>query len=308
MKIIYFAIGFFSLAVFHSAFSATCTTTSRTNYSSYQVLSSSAVNADLNQIVTKLNAFDGGCVTDNTLELSSMNTTQFSSMLNGVHQGCSVDYSDTNTISVGKCIATVNGYNIKTATSNTVTWLCSGCSSESASTFYYVYIKTGSTGTTLNLLISTTAPGAEGYDVDGNKVVGKFFNNSTSAIEQNSVESWSSNRYLSTKEFSFTVSYYGASATTKCSGVATACVVKNNSGMVVSITSNSTGVYGMELSRAATSMSCVGSAMESTTTPAHFSFYYQPGPITSFEFATFTSTTAYPVAATFGNIHCTGYY
>jgi hypothetical protein len=58
-------------------YAATCTTTTRTNYTSSQVLSSSALNADFNQLVTKANAFDGGCVTDQTLELSALKDSDF---------------------------------------------------------------------------------------------------------------------------------------------------------------------------------------------------------------------------------------
>lgn len=61
-----------ALVIFTNAYSATCTTTTRTNYTSGQTLTSSALNADLNQLVSKVNSLDGGCITDGTLESSSV--------------------------------------------------------------------------------------------------------------------------------------------------------------------------------------------------------------------------------------------
>ena len=109
-------------------YAATCTTTTRTNYTTGQILTAGALNADLNQLVTKANAFDGGCVTDGTVEFAALNSTDFASIINGVQQGCKVDFSDSNTLSVGKCIATVNGFSIRTTVANTVTWGCTSCS------------------------------------------------------------------------------------------------------------------------------------------------------------------------------------
>ena len=168
----------------------TCTSTTRSNYSSNQVLTSSALNADFNQLVTKLNAFDGGCITDGTLEQTALNASDFSALYYGIQQGCALSYSDTNTISIDRCIASVNGALLKTATATTVTWGCSSCSAEVASTSYYVYIKTGSTGSTLTPLISTTAPNGDGYDNSGNKVLGSFYNNGSSNIDSNRIYQW----------------------------------------------------------------------------------------------------------------------
>ena len=70
------------LFIFSNSYAATCTTTSRTNYSSNQVLTSTALNADFNQLVTKANSFDLGCGTDGTLEFSSLNAADFASITN----------------------------------------------------------------------------------------------------------------------------------------------------------------------------------------------------------------------------------
>lgn len=66
---------FLYLFLFSNLYAATCTTTTRNNYSSGQVLTSSALNADLNQLVSKVNSLDGGCITDATLEESALQGT-----------------------------------------------------------------------------------------------------------------------------------------------------------------------------------------------------------------------------------------
>lgn len=193
MKILFL---FLSLFLTTNLFGATCTSISRSNYSANSVLGSSALNTDFNTVYNAANALDGGCITDNTLELSALNTTDFSGLLNGIVQGCKVSYSDANTLSVGKCLANVNGFNIRTTVATTVTWGCTSCSAEVASTLYYLYIKTGSTGTTLNLLISTTAPNEDGYDNSNNKVIAKFYNNVSSDIDQYSISQWLVNSFV----------------------------------------------------------------------------------------------------------------
>ena len=267
-----------------AGFSATCTTTSRTNYSSNQVLTSTALNADFNQLVTKANSFDLGCGTDGTLEFSSLNTSDFASITNGIHQGCALAYSDANTVSVGKCIATVNGYSIKTSVAKTVTWGCSSCSSEVASTWYYVYIKTGSTGTILNLLISTTAPGVDGYDASSNKAIGRFYNNASSAIEQYSFESWKDNGFAATGGLSktpgattsldiFTV-HFGATISTICSsasGVVCPYVAQIGTAATDVKHGVGTGEYNLNLGRTYTTLMCTVSAFGSGSV---ISLYY----------------------------------
>lgn len=174
---------------------ATCTSTTRSNYVTNQVLTSSALNTDFNQLVTKLNAFDGGCITAGTLESDSLNTTQFAPMLKGIKEGCKVSYSNASTVSIGKCLAAVNGNFVTTTAATTASFGCSGCSSETSSTTYYTYIQTGSTGSTLTPLISTTAPNEDGYDDSGNKVLASFYNNASSDIDQYSIRQWAVNQF-----------------------------------------------------------------------------------------------------------------
>lgn len=186
-------IHFFFLNV---AYSGTCSSISRTNFSANQVLTSTALNSQFNTVYNAANALDAGCLTDGTLEFSALNTSEFAPILDGVQRGCKVEYSDSNTVTISRCYATVNGNAVAKTSSTSATWGCSGCSSESASQAYYVYIKDGSTGSTITPLISTTAPNADGYDGSNNFVVGRFYNNGSSDIDQYSIDQWSVNRFI----------------------------------------------------------------------------------------------------------------
>lgn len=187
----------FSVLWINSSYAGTCTADTYTANSANTVLTSTKYNSDNSTIYNRLNGnLDGGCVSDGTIEATALNSVEFSASLNAITEGCKVTISDTNTVSVDNCITTVDGFNIKTIVSNTETWGCSGCSAEAAGTFYYLYIKTGSTGTTLNLLISTTAPNNDGYDSSSNKVIAKFYNNASSNIETQSIENWNKNTFL----------------------------------------------------------------------------------------------------------------
>ncbi len=259
------------------AFAGNCTTTSRTNYSTGQILTSTALNADLNQLVSKVNSLDGGCITDGTLEAASLNATDFATVTNGIHQGCALTYVDANTVGVGKCILSVNGNFVKTTTANTVTWGCTDCSAEVVSTLYYVYARATSTGTTLNLLISTTSPGVDGYDVSGNKVLGRFYNNSSSAINKYSVEQWSSASFspLGSSVQSaangvnpdfFTFSVIGVGSNQVCD--ADPCTVSDPAkyGAVSLANRTSTGIYSFTTAVAYNLLQCFGFASSATST------------------------------------------
>lgn len=175
-----------ALVLASSAYGATCTSTTRNNYVTNQVLTSTALNADFNQLVTKANDFDGGCVTDGTLESTALNSSQFAPLLKGVKEGCFASRSDANTISVDKCLIAVNGTLLDKTTATTVTWGCSGCSSEANSTTYYVYATATSP---LTLQILTTAPDAYGYS-GTSRVVARFYNNASGDIDSQSVGNW----------------------------------------------------------------------------------------------------------------------
>jgi microcystin-dependent protein len=184
---------FISLAILLASslgFASTCTTYSRSNYSANQILTASALNADFNNLTSRTNAFDGGCVTDGSLEAGALNATDYAVVLSGIQQGCLVSYTDSNTLSISRCMASVNGRFVKTTAATPATWGCSGCSSEVSATVYYLYIKTGSTGTTLTPFISTIAPNADGYDASGNKALAKFYNDGSSNIDRNYLFMW----------------------------------------------------------------------------------------------------------------------
>ena len=176
----------------------TCTSISRTNAAALSVLTSTKYNTDLNTAYTAVNNFDGGCVTDGTLESTALNATDFAVLLKGVQAGCKVSYTNASTLSISKCLASVNGALLNKTTATSVAMACTGCSSETSSTTYYVYIQTGSSGSTLTPLILTTAPNEDGYDNSGNKVLARFYNNASSNIDQYSIDQWITNRFVAT--------------------------------------------------------------------------------------------------------------
>lgn len=180
------------------SYAATCTSISRTNYSANQVLTSSSLNDQFNTAYTFLNAWDFGCGTAGTLESDSLNATDFATPLRAIQHGCKVSYTDSNTVSISKCYAAVNGAWVAKSTATSLAFGCGGCASDSASTVYYAYISTGSTGSTLNAVISTTAPNDDGYDNSGNKVLARFYNNASSAIDTLSIDQWHINRFIPT--------------------------------------------------------------------------------------------------------------
>lgn len=174
----------------------TCTADSRTNVSANSVLTSTKYNSDLNTIYNRLSGgtFDGGCVADGSLEVSALDST-FDNVINAIKAGCVVSKSDAATISVSKCVLGINGGIVRTTTATTVTWGCTSCSTEAASTKYYIYALTTSTGTTLNLLISTTAPNDDGFDNSNNRVLGEFYNDASSNIDSQ-VNQWHENKHV----------------------------------------------------------------------------------------------------------------
>lgn len=184
----------------------TCSSISRTNYTSGQVLTSSSLNTQLNSAYTFLNAYDAGCITSATLESDALDTTSFAAVVKGIQQGCSVSYSTANNLIISKCLASVNGNLINKTTTTTVSMGCANCSADSTSTAYYLYIATGSSGSTITGLMLTTAPNADGYDNSGNKVLARFYNNASSDIDQYSIDQWVVNRFVPTniKGISFT--------------------------------------------------------------------------------------------------------
>lgn len=194
MKILTFIFAFF---VTQAVYAGTCTSISRTNSAANSVLTSTKYNTDLNTVYTHTNALDGGCVTDGTLEKVALDSSEFASPWDSFKDGCKVEYSSASQVTVGPCRMAVNSNWVNTSTTTTVAMGCGDCSSETANTAYYVYAKNGSDGTTLNLFLSTTAPtDNHGEDGSNNKVVGRLFNNTSSDIDQYSIDQWVTNDFV----------------------------------------------------------------------------------------------------------------
>ena len=93
-----------------------------------------------------------------------------------------------------------------------------GCASDTVSTKYYLYALTTSTTSALALRISTTVPNADGFDASNNRVLAKFYNNSLSNIDGDSITHWVEHGWenVSTPPTTFTMVPDGAtSAPTK---------------------------------------------------------------------------------------------
>lgn len=186
-----------------NVYAATCTSLSRTNYTANQILTSTALNADLNGLLTNsgtthgLNNFDGGCVIDASLEKGALNTTDFAYPLNYGKDGCSLSYTNAAQLTISDCGMSINGSWVRTTTGTLVGWT-SYTGSEAASTTYYVYAANGSTGSTLTPKITITAPDDDGYS-GSDKALGYFYNNYSSDIEPNSITTWSGESFIPKK-------------------------------------------------------------------------------------------------------------
>ena len=195
------------------AFSGTCTSISRTNASANSVLTSTQYNSDLNTVYTHANDLDGGCVTDGTLEKAALQSADFAPLFDSFKDGCKVTKLDAGSLEVGECRLAVDGEWVSTATTATVSMGCGDCSVETASSTFYVYAKDGSTGTTLNLFISDTAPtDSFGEDGSNNKVLARIFNDSGSDIATNSIDQWVINKFQRTQRMA-TISHTASPTT-----------------------------------------------------------------------------------------------
>lgn len=176
------------------AYSACDTSISRTNFSANSVLTSSDLNSQFNTVYNRANELPGDCVTDATIDIGKLDTSTSSAITGGIKQGCEVTWSDAATVSVAECYLTIGGNNVQTTTATTVTWGCGSCASEAASTWFYVYAVSTSSGSTLTLLISTTAPDGDGTS-SGNKILGRFYNDASQDIVGDSVTDWVNSRF-----------------------------------------------------------------------------------------------------------------
>lgn len=169
-------------------FAGTCTSISRTNNAANSVLTSSKYNTDLNNILTFVNALDGGCIADGSLEVAAFNTTQFAPISRSVKNGCKVTPSDSNTVSTSVCNIGINDATIITAGATTTTWGCTGCAAEATGTTYYLYGLDTSTGATLNTKILTAAPNSDGYNATSDRALARFYNDASGNIDYYSID------------------------------------------------------------------------------------------------------------------------
>jgi len=175
-----------------NVYAGTCTSDSFTSNSANSILTSTKYNSDHSTIYDRLaGAFDGGCITDGTVEDGGLNTTDFAVMFNAMKEGCEITKSDDSTVSINRCMLSVNGNFVKTTTATTVAMGCAtNCDAEAASTDYYVFAITGSTGTTLTLGLKTGAPNGDSYDGSGNRVLGIVTNDGSSNVSTPSIRQW----------------------------------------------------------------------------------------------------------------------
>lgn len=187
-------IALIALLFMEASYGAACTSISRTNNSANAILTSTKYNTDHNTAYTAINnIIDASC----TIGKASLTASEFAAPWDSFKDGCEVTRSDAATLNIAPCRLAVDGEWVNTVTNTTVTWGCTGCSAEVATSTYYVYAKDGSTGTTLTPLILTTAPtDSHGEDGSNNKVLARFFNNGSGDIDQYSIDQWTINKFI----------------------------------------------------------------------------------------------------------------
>jgi hypothetical protein len=112
--------------------------------------------------------------------------------------GCKVVFSDANTLNVEKCLMAITSNFVETSSNTSVTWGCTGCSAQASSTKFYLYADETSTGSTLVLVISTTAPSSNGFN-GNDRVLAKFYNNSAGDIDTYSIDQFHVNEFRAQK-------------------------------------------------------------------------------------------------------------
>lgn len=186
-----------AFSYFSQAEAGTCSSISRSSFGANTVMTSAELNSQFSTVYSATNDLDAGCLTDGTLEASALNVTDFQPLLNNVVAGCLVSRSSVSAISISPCSLSINGSMVKKTGSTVLAFACSGCSAEATSTDYYVYVKGDSTGSTINALISTSAPDSFGYN-GTNKVLAKFRNDSSDNIIEYGFAQWDINKFIPT--------------------------------------------------------------------------------------------------------------
>ena len=198
MKLLVFILAFLTFG----AYAGTCTSVSRTNASSNTVLTSSKYNTDLNTLYSAHNAYDGGCITSGTIEADALLATDFpeigtDAIRKGVVDGCKITRKDADEIYVQGCKIAINGVFTVSTGLTTVAMGCTGCTTETTSTMFYVYVTDSSTTTTLDVTIRGNQPQFDGT-LGGSpnyRVIGRFYNDSAGDIDELSITPWIKNQF-----------------------------------------------------------------------------------------------------------------
>ena len=183
-----------------NSFGAACTDAERTNVSANSILTSNEYNSSLNTIYGAFNDLIGATC---TIGKDSLTATEFSPLFDSFRNGCEVTYNNASTVSIAPCKLAVNENWVDTTTSATLAFGCADCDAEANSQDFYVYVKSGSEGTTLTPFLSTTAPGSFGEDGSNNKVIGKIFNDSTGDIASLSVQNYFGDQFIADTQAGF---------------------------------------------------------------------------------------------------------
>jgi hypothetical protein len=292
-----------------------CTTISRTNNTSNEILTSAKYNADHNTAYSAINSLDGECVQSGTIGLDQLNTTEMAAIFDAVREGCEVTKSNDSTLSVDKCYLAVNGELVTTTVAQTVSFGCTGCAAETASTGYYLFAADGSTGSTLTLKILSGAPDANSYDSSSNRVLAKFYNDGSSNIDASSIEQWHVNQFntqtdgvvkmpSATRPRKYILLYGGASITTGCSASPCTLYRESESGWAT-VVRYGAGAYQVNFA-ASVQNGEVPSCTWQATINGNYA-YAQTNSITASQWDIFTKTNTAGAANTSGWIECTFY-
>lgn len=227
-----------------------CSIASRADVASLSVLTSATYNNDLNVAYGYLNSLDGSCMVDDTIGQASLNTSdgELGVLTKTARLGCEVTGSAAQ-VTVKKCRIAVNG-NLAYTTGDTT--FSAGVLT--ASTPYYVYIKSTANGllTSSDFLVSTTAPGDDGYDASNRRCLGVLTSDNTATVKffssGHQIESSHPEYVVFNKDTVNTtkrlmVDYFFCSGT--CVGAAgTACTLDVKSSGITSVFgSGATGTY-----------------------------------------------------------------
>lgn len=261
-----------------------CTPLTRENYGAFKVLKSSELNTDFNNIVDKVNNIDGSCVQGGTLELKSFTASDLAILHGQIKNGCKLSYVDANTVSVSACTIGVGQNLVQKNTTTNIAFGCTGCAPEVGKKLYYVYAKASSVGGTLDLTISDEAPLESGYDTNGNRIIGRFYNGDdrgpldTSGENETRIYPYSMVNYLTNKfdlnegdtiakSVAFSFSFKSDSGF-ECTGIDTICTVNQSGDYVKEVkVVTSEGQYAITFKRSYKKLTCSITMQKPFATP-----------------------------------------